>query len=133
MPDQALVLERKTVKGTVSPDQKQHLKENAKIPDTRKEDWLYDPGFKQLPLAFLVSLDYFLRFSRYFVQALLKTAEFETLFKRRTKRHTAVAEVIEKSDMTPQKVRNILYNLVKKGKLERVSRGIYQWGRPAMP
>jgi uncharacterized Zn finger protein len=56
-------------------------------------------------------------------------AGIETLFKRRTKRHTAVAEVIEKSDMTPQKVRNTLYNLVKKGKLERVSRGAYKWVR----
>ncbi|WP_320041646.1 SWIM zinc finger family protein [uncultured Desulfobacter sp.] len=57
-------------------------------------------------------------------------AGIETLFKRRTKRHTTVAEVIEKSDMDPQKVRNILSNLVKKGKLERVSRGIYKWVRP---
>ncbi len=59
-------------------------------------------------------------------------AGIETLFKRRTKRHTAVAEVIEKSDMDPQKVRNILYNLVKKGKIERVSRGVYKWVRPGM-
>ena len=57
-------------------------------------------------------------------------AGIETLFKRRTKRHTTVAEVIEKSDMAPQKVRNILSVLTKKGKLERVSRGIYRWVRP---
>jgi uncharacterized Zn finger protein len=53
----------------------------------------------------------------------------ETLFKRRTKRHTSVAEVIEKSDMDPQKVRNILFRLMHQGKLERVSRGIYRWVR----
>ncbi|HCY86064.1 MAG TPA: hypothetical protein DHV36_13085 [Desulfobacteraceae bacterium] len=53
----------------------------------------------------------------------------ETLFKRRTKRHTRVAEVIEKSDMDPQKVRNILFHLTAKGKLERVSRGVYRWVR----
>lgn len=56
-------------------------------------------------------------------------AGIETLFKRRTKRHTTAAEVIEKSDMDPQKVRNILYSLIKKGKLERVSRGVYKWVR----
>ena len=56
-------------------------------------------------------------------------AGIETLFKRRTKRHTTAAEVIEKSDMAPQKVRNILSGLIKKGKLERVSRGVYKWVR----
>jgi predicted Rossmann fold nucleotide-binding protein DprA/Smf involved in DNA uptake len=56
-------------------------------------------------------------------------AGIETLFKRRTKRLTQVAEVIEKSDMDPQKVRNILFRLVQLGKLERVSRGIYRWSR----
>ena len=57
-------------------------------------------------------------------------AGIETLFRRRTKRHTTAAEVIEKSDMAPQKVRNILSGLIKKGKLERVSRGVYKWVRP---
>jgi len=57
-------------------------------------------------------------------------ASIETLFRRRTKRHTTAAEVIEKSDMAPQKVRNILSGLIKKGKLERVSRGVYKWVRP---
>nr|WP_320189726.1 SWIM zinc finger family protein [uncultured Desulfobacter sp.] len=57
-------------------------------------------------------------------------AGIETLFKRRTKRHTTAAEVIEKSDMDSQKVRNILSSLVRKGKLERVSRGVYKWVRP---
>ncbi len=56
-------------------------------------------------------------------------AGIETLFKRRTKRLTQVAEVIEKSDMDPQKVRNILFRLVQLGKLERVSRGVYRWAR----
>jgi uncharacterized Zn finger protein len=56
-------------------------------------------------------------------------AGIETLFKRRTKKHTQVAEVIEKSDMDPQKVRNILFRLTNQGKLERVSRGIYRWVR----
>ncbi|WP_319577190.1 SWIM zinc finger family protein [uncultured Desulfobacter sp.] len=57
-------------------------------------------------------------------------AGIETLFKRRTKRHTTAAEVIEKSDMAPQKVRNILSGLLRKGKIERVSRGVYKWVRP---
>ncbi len=56
-------------------------------------------------------------------------AGVETFFKRRTKRLTRVAEVIEKSDMDPQKVRNILFRLVQLGKLERVSRGVYRWAR----
>ena len=56
-------------------------------------------------------------------------AGIETLFKRRTKRHTRVAEVIEKSDMNPQKVRNILFRLTANGKLERVTRGVYRWVR----
>ncbi|NWH05070.1 SWIM zinc finger family protein [Desulfobacter latus] len=56
-------------------------------------------------------------------------AGIETLFKRRTKTPTSVAEVIEKSDMDPQKVRNTLFRLVNQGKLERVSRGIYRWVR----
>ena len=56
-------------------------------------------------------------------------AEIETLFKRRTKSNTSVAEVIEKSDMDPQKVRNILFRLTAKGRLERVSRGVYRWVR----
>ncbi|WP_020587898.1 SWIM zinc finger family protein [Desulfobacter curvatus] len=63
--------------------------------------------------------------------AKIKTAaDIETLFKRRTKSHTTAAEVIEKSDMDPQKVRNILSGLLRKGKLERVSRGVYKWVRP---
>lgn len=53
----------------------------------------------------------------------------EALFKRRTKSHTRVAEVIEKSDMDPQKVRNILARLTSVGKLERVDRGVYRWAR----
>ncbi|MGM0654280.1 MAG: SWIM zinc finger family protein [Thermodesulfobacteriota bacterium] len=57
-------------------------------------------------------------------------AGIETLFRRRTKRNTTAAEVIEKSDMAPQKVRNILSSLIRKGKLERVSRGVYKWVRP---
>ncbi|HRF90753.1 MAG TPA: hypothetical protein PLF65_08150, partial [Desulfobacter postgatei] len=57
-------------------------------------------------------------------------AGIETLFRRRTKRPTTAAEIIEKSDMDPQKVRNILFGLIKKGKLERVSRGVYKWVRP---
>ncbi|WP_321495228.1 SWIM zinc finger family protein [uncultured Desulfobacter sp.] len=57
-------------------------------------------------------------------------ADIETLFKRRTKHHTTAAEVIEKSDMDPQKVRNILFRLLNQGKLERVSRGVYKWVRP---
>lgn len=57
-------------------------------------------------------------------------ADIETLFRRRTKRHTTAAEVIEKSDMAPQKVRNILSSLLRKGKLERLSRGVYKWVRP---
>nr|WP_319490631.1 SWIM zinc finger family protein [uncultured Desulfobacter sp.] len=61
------------------------------------------------------------------------TAGIETLFKRRTQRHTTVTEVIEKSDMDPQKVRNFLASLVRKGKLERVSRGVYKWARPERP
>jgi uncharacterized Zn finger protein len=62
-------------------------------------------------------------------QKIKNLAGIETLFKRRTKRHTQVAEVIEKSDMTPQKVRNILSRLTANGKLERVSRGVYRWAR----
>ena len=57
-------------------------------------------------------------------------AGIETLFRRRKKRHTTAAEVIEKSDMAPQKVRNILSGLLRKGKIERVSRGVYKWVRP---
>ena len=45
------------------------------------------------------------------------------------KRLTQVSEVIEKSDMDPQKVRNILFSLTKLGKVERVSRGGYRWGQ----
>lgn len=56
-------------------------------------------------------------------------AGIEALFKRRTKKLTPVAEVIEKSDMDPQKVRNILFRLTAKGRLERVSRGVYRWAR----
>ncbi len=56
-------------------------------------------------------------------------AGIEALFKRRTKRLTQVAEVIEKSDMDSQKVRNIVFRLVQLGKLERVSRGLYRWAR----
>lgn len=56
-------------------------------------------------------------------------AGIETLFKRRTKTSTSVAEVIEKSDMDPKKIRNILFRMVKQGKLERVSRGVYRWVR----
>ncbi len=56
-------------------------------------------------------------------------AGIETFLKRRTKRHTRVAELIEKADMDPQKVRNILIRLTNQGKLKRVSRGIYQWTR----
>ena len=56
-------------------------------------------------------------------------AGIETLFKRRTKRLTQVDEVIEKSDMDHQKVRNILFRMVQLGKLERVSRGVYRWIR----
>lgn len=57
-------------------------------------------------------------------------AGIETLFRRRTKHPTTAAEIIEKSDMDPQKIRNILFGLIKKGKLERVSRGVYKWVRP---
>ena len=56
-------------------------------------------------------------------------AGIETLLKRRKKRLTQVSEVIEKSDMDPQKVRNILFSLTKLGKVERVSRGVYRWAR----
>ncbi len=62
--------------------------------------------------------------------AIKNAAGIETLFRRRTKRHTTAAEVIEKSDMDPQKVRNILSGLLRKGKLERVSRGVYKWVQP---
>ncbi|WP_289022737.1 DEAD/DEAH box helicase [Desulfobacter postgatei] len=84
MPDQALVLEWETVNGTVHPEQVQRQKEIAQAAETRKDDWLYELGFKQFPLDFSASLDYFLRFSRCFVRELLKTAELETL------RHDAV-------------------------------------------
>ncbi len=63
------------------------------------------------------------------LRKITNAAGIETLFKRRTKRHTKVAEVIEKSNMDPQKVRNILSRLTDKGKLERVSRGVYRWVR----
>ena len=79
MPDQALVLEWETVKGTAHPDQAQSLKQIAQSAEDLKDDWLYDLGFKQFPLDFSASLDYFLRFSRCFVRELLKTAELETL------------------------------------------------------
>ncbi len=79
MPDQALVLEWETVKGTASPDQIQYLNKISQTAEARKGDWLYDLGFKQFPLDFSASLDYFLRFSRCFVRELLKTAELETL------------------------------------------------------
>ena len=79
MPDQALVLEWETVKGTVSPDRELCLREIAQTAENPKEDWLYNLGFKQFPLNFSASLDYFLRFSRCFVRELLKTAELETL------------------------------------------------------
>ena len=79
MPDQTLVLEWETVKYTVSPDRVQCMQEIAQTAENRKDDWLYDLGFKQFPLDFSPSLDYFLRFSRCFVRALLKTAELETL------------------------------------------------------
>ncbi len=78
MPNQALVVEWETVKGKISQDQIKHLEEIAPIADARKDDWLYDLGFKQFPLDFSPSLNYFLRFSRCFVQTLLKTAELET-------------------------------------------------------
>jgi len=87
MPPQALVLEWETVKGKISQDQIKHLEEIAQIAETRKEDWLYDLGFKQFPLDLSPSLDYFLRFSGCFVQASLKTAELEIL------REDAVIEV----------------------------------------
>ncbi|MBP9599243.1 MAG: DEAD/DEAH box helicase [Desulfobacter sp.] len=87
MPDQALVLEWETVTGTHHPEEVQRLSEIAQIAETRKDDWLYELGFKQFPLDFSASLDYFLRFSRCFVQTLLKTAELETL------RHDAVISV----------------------------------------
>ena len=79
MPDQALVLEWETVNGTVHPEQVERQKEIAQAAETRKDEWLYDLGFKQFPLDFSASLDYFLRFSRCFVRELLKTAELETL------------------------------------------------------
>lgn len=53
-------------------------------------------------------------------------ASIETLFKRRTKRKTSVSELIEKSDMPPQKVRNILSQLSRQGKIKRISRGVYK-------
>ncbi|MGM0654279.1 MAG: DEAD/DEAH box helicase [Thermodesulfobacteriota bacterium] len=79
MPDQVLVLEWETVKDTVSPDRVKCLQEIAQSAENRKKDWLYDLGFKQFPWDFSASLDYFLRFSRCFIRALLKTAELETL------------------------------------------------------
>lgn len=79
MPDQVLVLEWETVKATVSPDQEQWLQEIAQSAEKPGNDWLYNLGFKQFPLDFSASLDYFLRFSRCFVRELLKTAELETL------------------------------------------------------
>jgi len=79
MPDQALVLEWETVKDTFSPDQVQYLLEIAQSAQTPGNGWLYNLGFKQFPLDFSTSLDYFLRFSRCFVRELLKTAELETL------------------------------------------------------
>ncbi|MFN2358032.1 MAG: SWIM zinc finger family protein, partial [Desulfotignum sp.] len=63
------------------------------------------------------------------VRKINNAAGIETLLKRRTKRLTLVAEVIENSDMDPQKVRNILFRLTSQGKVERVSRGIYRWVR----
>ncbi len=53
-------------------------------------------------------------------------AGIETLFKRRTKKETSVSELIEKSDMPPQKVRNILSLLARQGKIERIARGVYK-------
>ncbi|HKL82170.1 MAG TPA: SNF2 helicase-associated domain-containing protein, partial [Desulfobacter sp.] len=79
MPDQVLVLEWETVKHTVSPDRAQCLQEIAQSAEAPGNDWLYDLGFKQFPWDFSASLDYFQRFSRCFVRALLKTAELETL------------------------------------------------------
>jgi uncharacterized Zn finger protein len=63
------------------------------------------------------------------VRKINNAAGIETLLKRRTKRLTQVAEVIENSDMDPQKVRNILFRLTSSGKVERVSRGVYRWVR----
>ncbi len=68
MPDQTLVLEWETVNSTVHPEQVQRQKEIAQAAETRKDQWLYDLGFKQFTLDFSVSLDYFLRFSRCFVR-----------------------------------------------------------------
>ena len=80
MPDQALVLEWETVKATVSPDRALVLAENCpKLLKPRRDDWLYNLGFKQFPWDFSASLNYFLRFSRCFVRELLKTPELETL------------------------------------------------------
>lgn len=56
-------------------------------------------------------------------------AGIEALFKRRTKSLTPVAEVIEKSDMDAQKVRNIIARMTSAGKLERVGRGVYRWAQ----
>nr|WP_319490632.1 DEAD/DEAH box helicase [uncultured Desulfobacter sp.] len=79
MPDQTLVLEWEPVTGTSQSDQIQRLEEIAQTVETSKGDWLYDLGFKQFPLEFSASFDYFLRFSSCFVRELLKTAELETL------------------------------------------------------
>jgi uncharacterized Zn finger protein len=63
------------------------------------------------------------------LQKINHAAGIETLLKRRTKRLTRVAEVIENANMDPQKVRNILFRLTSQGKVERVSRGVYRWVR----
>ncbi len=79
MPDQVLVLEWETVKDTVSPDRVKYLQEIAQSAEAPGNDWLYDLGFKQFSWDFSAALDYFLRFSRCFIRALLKTTELETL------------------------------------------------------
>lgn len=53
--------------------------------------------------------------------------EFIEQMIRKRKKGIAVSELIEKSGFKNQKVRNIVFQLKSRGKIENVSRGFYKW------
>jgi uncharacterized Zn finger protein len=46
---------------------------------------------------------------------------------RKSKKEIAVSEIIKKSGIEPQKVRNTLFQMKRLGKVETISRGVYRW------
>ncbi len=79
MPDQALLLEWEDTEKNRDPQllqvQQEIYKDFVKNPDT----WMFDLGFYNPPPDLSPSLDYFIRFSQWFVHKLSRVSELETL------------------------------------------------------